>query len=142
MQFENPRQITISAALRTGWEVHHTEVVGVHSDPDMDGTLLESEDHCYHTDPLSAQHCAFLESVGVVVVKGCRREAPGHHILSPLDNLEVVGIAAKRELLDDLRRCLGVECLQRAVAGCLRVRRKTVADYLEVLHRAIAGWED
>jgi len=111
----------------------------VHSGPGKDGSLLESEDCCCHIDPLNVQRCAILESVGVVVVKGCRKERRGHHIPSPLDNLEAVGIVARTERLGGLHRCLGVEFLQKAVVGCLSLRRKVVADYLGLLHKKAAG---
>lgn len=98
-------------------------VVGVDS---ALGMLVREDRYC-RTSRLSVQHYADLESGGVAAVEGCQME--GHHILEFLlpDNLEAAGIAAKTGPLGEIRRCLGVELLQKVVAECLVGRRKLVA---------------
>jgi hypothetical protein len=113
---QNYGQITTSAVRRIGSEVRHIVVVGVHSGLGMDGSLLVQEGRYCHTSRLNVQHCADLESAGVAAVEDCQKE--GHHILEFLpDNLEAAGIAAKTGLRGEIRRCLGVEFLQKVVAG-------------------------
>jgi hypothetical protein len=125
---QNYGQITISAVRRIGSEVRHIVVAGVRSGLGMDGSLLVREGRYCHTSRLNVQHCADLESAGVAAVEDCQKE--GHHILKFLlpDNLEAAGIAAKTGLLDEIRRYLGFEFLQKVVAECLVGRRKLVAD--------------
>lgn len=94
---------------------------------------------CCHTNHLSAQHCAILESVDVAAVKGCLKEGRSHHILNFLDDLEVAGIAARTGPLGGLRRYPDVEHLQKEVVGCLGVRRKVAVGCLEEHHKAVAG---
>jgi hypothetical protein len=137
----NPRQITISVVLRIGLEVHHIEVVGVHSDPGMDGSLRVREGrHRYcHTNHLSVQHCAVLGSADVVAAKGCLKEGPRRHILNLLDSLEAAEIVARKGPLGGLRRYPDAEYLQMAVVGCLGVRHKVAVGCLKGHHMAVAG---
>ncbi len=102
-------------------------VVEVHSALGIDGSLLVRECRYCHISRQSVLHCADLESAGVAAVEDCQKGA--HHILEFLlpDNLEAAGIAAKVEPLGVIRRCLGVELLQKVVVECLVGRRKLVA---------------
>ena len=129
----------------------------MHSGPGMGGSLKarEGRHRCFHTNHLSAQHCAILESADAAAVKDCPKEGRSRHILNLLGNLEVVDIVARKGPLGDPRRCLGVGFLQKAVVGCLEVHRKVVAGHkclgvgrlrmvvvghLKVCHRPVVSW--